>query len=159
MPDPASSSQPLPPTRSRPDASTPRSALAKTSESWQLMQQQLAGKAAPSTDPRFAAPAWQQWPFNLYAHAYGQLSDWSLEALGTGLDLALCEATFTQDHEGTAQHMSGRQAGASARAAGAKRLVVTHRWPTIGAEALRAEAQEAFGGPLAQAAVGRGYSL
>jgi ribonuclease BN (tRNA processing enzyme) len=84
---------------------------------------------------------------------------WSLEALGTGLDLALCEATFTKDHEGTAQHMSGRQAGSSARAARAKRLVITHRWPTIAAGALRAEAEAAFGGPLSQAAVGRGYSL
>jgi ribonuclease BN (tRNA processing enzyme) len=84
---------------------------------------------------------------------------WSLERLGTGLDLALCEATYTQDHEGTAQHMSGRQAGSSARAARARRLVVTHRWPTIDASALRAEVVGAFAGPLAQAAVGRGYSL
>jgi ribonuclease BN (tRNA processing enzyme) len=84
---------------------------------------------------------------------------WSLDALGTGLDLALCEATYTKDHEGTAQHMSGRQAGASARAAGARRLVVTHRWPTIAADALGAETRAAFDGPLSQAAVGRGYSL
>jgi ribonuclease BN (tRNA processing enzyme) len=84
---------------------------------------------------------------------------WSLEALGTGLDLALCEATYTLEHEGTAQHMSGRQAGRTARAAGARRLVVTHRWPTIASGAVRAEAADAFGGPVAQAAVGRGYSL
>lgn len=84
---------------------------------------------------------------------------WSLEALGSGLDLALCEATYTKDHEGTAQHMSGRQAGETAKAARARRLVVTHRWPTIAAGALRAEAADAFGGPVAQAAVGRGYSL
>jgi ribonuclease BN (tRNA processing enzyme) len=84
---------------------------------------------------------------------------WSLEALGTGLDLALCEATYTKDHEGTLGHMSGRQAGSSAKAAGAKRLVVTHRWPTISAGALKAEAQEAFGGPVSQAAIGRGFSL
>ncbi len=56
---------------------------------------------------------------------------WSLGALGTGLDLALCEATYTKDHEGTAQHMSGRQAGSTAKAARARRLVVTHRWPSI----------------------------
>jgi len=84
---------------------------------------------------------------------------WSLAALGTDLDLALCEATYTKEHEGTAQHMSGRQAGRTAKAAGAGRLVVTHRWPTIAAGAVRAEAAEAFGGPVAQAAVGRGYSL
>jgi ribonuclease BN (tRNA processing enzyme) len=84
---------------------------------------------------------------------------WSLEALGPGLDLALCEATYTKDHEGTLQHMSGRQAGASAKAEGARRLVVTHRWPTIAADAVGAEAAAAFGGPVGQAAVGRGYSL
>jgi ribonuclease BN (tRNA processing enzyme) len=84
---------------------------------------------------------------------------WSLEALGTGLDLALCEATYTKNDEGTAQHMSARQAGSTARAAGARRLVVTHRWPTVSAQAVRCEASEAFGGPVTQAAVGHGYSL
>jgi ribonuclease BN (tRNA processing enzyme) len=84
---------------------------------------------------------------------------WSLAALGDDLDLALCEATYTQDHEGTAQHMSARQAGDSAKAARARRLVLTHRWPTIPAAAVAAEAAAAFGGPLAQAVVGRGYSL
>jgi ribonuclease BN (tRNA processing enzyme) len=84
---------------------------------------------------------------------------WSLDALGRGLDLALCEATYTQEYEGTAQHMSGREAGRTAKAAGARRLVVTHRWPTMAAGAVGAEAAAAFGGPVAQAAVGRGYSL
>ncbi len=60
--------------------------------------------------------------------------DWCPETCsGTGLDLLLCEATYTAEHEGTAGHLSGRQAGASARAAGAQRLVITHRWPTIDA--------------------------
>jgi ribonuclease BN (tRNA processing enzyme) len=84
---------------------------------------------------------------------------WSFSALGTGLDLALCEATYTKDQEGTYQHMSARQAGSTARAAKARRLVVTHRWPTVPAAAVAAEAEEAFGGPVAQAAVGHGYSL
>ena len=55
--------------------------------------------------------------------------DWSLEALGPALDLALCEATLSSDEEGKVQHMSARQAGASARAAGARRLLLTHLWP------------------------------
>ena len=84
---------------------------------------------------------------------------WSLSALGTGLDLALCEATYTKDHEGEYQHMSARQAGMTAREAKVRRLVVTHRWPTVAAAAVRAEAEEAFGGPVTQAAVGHGYSL
>lgn len=84
---------------------------------------------------------------------------WPLSALGTDLDLALCEATYTHEHEGTAQHMSGRQAGAAARQAGAARLVVTHRWPSADPAAVLDEARRAFGGPVAAAEVGRGYSL
>jgi ribonuclease BN (tRNA processing enzyme) len=85
--------------------------------------------------------------------------EWSLSSFGPDLDLALCEATYTFEHEGTAGHMSGRQAGANARDAGARRLVVTHRWPTVTAEAILAEATETFGGHVDQAAVARGYSL
>ena len=44
--------------------------------------------------------------------------------------------------------MSGRQAGATATAAGARRLVVTHLWPTIPAAAVEREAADAFGGPV-----------
>lgn len=84
---------------------------------------------------------------------------WSLEALGRDLDLALCEATYTAEQEGTAGHMSGRQAGRSARAARARRLVVTHRWPHLPAAVVRAEATEAFGGRVDTAAVGRGFTL
>jgi len=84
---------------------------------------------------------------------------WSPEALGNGLDLLLCEATYTEEHEGTAGHLSGRQAGAAARAAGAQRLVITHRWPTIDARAVADEAEAAFGGPVEQAAIGKEFTL
>ncbi len=85
--------------------------------------------------------------------------NWSFSSLGPGIDLALCEATYTAEHEGTAGHLSGRQAGANARSAGVRRLVVTHRWPTITAGAVLAEATDSFGGPVGQATVGRGFSL
>ena len=84
---------------------------------------------------------------------------WPLAALGHDLDLALCEASYTQEHEGTALHMSGRQAGAAARAARARRLVITHRWPSIDAHAVAAEAAAAFAGPVETAVAGRGFSL
>jgi ribonuclease BN (tRNA processing enzyme) len=84
---------------------------------------------------------------------------WTLDELGSGLDLILCEATYTADHEGTNGHMSGRQAGAAAHAAGAKRLVITHRWPTIDAGAVATEAEAAFGGPVEQATIGRKFTL
>ncbi len=83
----------------------------------------------------------------------------SLAELGTGLDLLLSEATYTFEHEGTADHMSGRQAGAQARRAGAKRLVITHRWPTIEPGALASEAEAAFGGPVEHAVIGKEFVL
>ncbi len=84
---------------------------------------------------------------------------WSLTELGTDLDLALCEASFTVDHEGTPGHMSGRQAGEQAARAGARRLVVTHRWPTIAASSVASEAEAAFGNPVEQAAIGKEFIL
>lgn len=81
--------------------------------------------------------------------------DWSFSALGQGVGVALCEATYTARDEGTFQHLSGRQAGAMARAAGVARLVVTHRWPTVSADDLSREAAEAFGAPVEQAVIGQ----
>ncbi len=73
---------------------------------------------------------------------------WSLEALGPGLDLAICEATFLQDKEGSYQHMSARQAGATARAAEVKRLLLSHLWPTVDPAASALEAAASFGAPV-----------
>jgi ribonuclease BN (tRNA processing enzyme) len=70
---------------------------------------------------------------------------WSVEELASDVGTFLCEATFTQESEGSLQHLSGRQAGAMARAAGVGRLILTHRWPTVSAEAVRREAETAFG--------------
>jgi len=84
---------------------------------------------------------------------------WSAESLGSGLDLFLCEATYTVEHEGTAGHLSGRQAGEAARAAGTRRLVITHRWPTVDGRAVAEEARDAFGGPVEQAAIGKEFTL
>ncbi|MBV8295941.1 MAG: MBL fold metallo-hydrolase [Acidimicrobiia bacterium] len=84
---------------------------------------------------------------------------WSLEELGSGLDLALCEATFLREQEGTAQHLSARQAGASARAAGAGRLVLTHIWPTVDSDLSRAEAADAYGDPVEVAVMNETYLI
>ena len=70
---------------------------------------------------------------------------WSFSAFGPGIDLGLCEATYLADREGTAGHLSARQAGAMARDAGVQRLVLTHIWPTVDPEASRAEAEAAYG--------------
>jgi len=84
---------------------------------------------------------------------------WSLAHLGTGLDLALCEATYLRDSEGTAHHMSARQAGLSGREAGVARLVLTHRWPTVPAQAAWEEGSEAFGAEVTLAEPNREYQL
>jgi ribonuclease BN (tRNA processing enzyme) len=82
-----------------------------------------------------------------------------MESLGPGIDLALCEATFLQDREGSVQHFSARQAGTTARAAGARRLVITHLWPTLDRAASQAEAEAAFGAPVEVAAIDAVYSV
>lgn len=82
---------------------------------------------------------------------------WAMSSLGAGLDLALCEATFLSDREGTVQHLSARQAGATARQAGVGRLVITHIAPGIDRMAAETEAEAAFGAPVEVAGIGARY--
>lgn len=84
---------------------------------------------------------------------------WSLGELGSDLDLALCEATFLSDREGTVQHMSARQAGISARESGVKRLVITHLTPGVNRDAARQEAEKSFGAAVEVAAIGATYQI
>ncbi|MGI8983154.1 MAG: MBL fold metallo-hydrolase [Acidimicrobiales bacterium] len=86
-------------------------------------------------------------------------SAWSLEALGPGLDLVLCEASLSTEEEDTMQHLSARQAGAQARAAGAGRLVLTHLWETVDLGEAQSRGAEAFGAPVAVAEVGARYEV
>lgn len=87
---------------------------------------------------------------------------WSLSALGdlgTGgpVGLALCEASLTRDEERRVQHLSARQAGVSARAAGVGRLVLTHLVPGRDPDQARAEAAAVFGEAVEVAELGRTY--
>jgi ribonuclease BN (tRNA processing enzyme) len=79
---------------------------------------------------------------------------WSVDELGDDIGTFLCEATYTQELEGSLLHLSGREAGAMARAAGVGRLILTHRWPTVAADNVRREAERAYGRPVEQASAG-----
>lgn len=82
---------------------------------------------------------------------------WSPTELGPGLDTLLCEATFLADGEGRSMHLSGRQAGTAATAAGVDRLLLTHTQPGIDRAAVRAEAVTTFDGEVITVAENEEY--
>ncbi len=85
---------------------------------------------------------------------------WSFAEFGAPIDLGVCEATHLLDREPEGVlHLSGRQAGAMARAAGVTRLVLTHVSPGVDAEAVRAEAAAAFGAPVELALEHRTFTI
>jgi len=77
-----------------------------------------------------------------------------LLALAAGADLLLCEATLQGDGEPWPYHLSAAAAGALARDAGVRRLLLTHLAPMLDPARSVAEAAEAFGGPVEWAAPG-----
>ena len=75
-----------------------------------------------------------------------------LVELARGADVLLCEATWPHtcrvvDEPPPGIHLSGRQAGEHAAAAGVGRLLLTHVPAWFDGAALLAEAREAFDGP------------
>lgn len=84
---------------------------------------------------------------------------WSVSSFGADVDLFVCEATLTTDEEGLAPHISAREAGAMAAAAGVRRLVLTHHWPGGDAEAQRAAAEATFGRPVELATINERFTL
>lgn len=84
----------------------------------------------------------------------------SLDPEGIGFDLALCEATLTEAQAGMTQHLSGGQAGAMARAAGVRRLAITHLYEGVGGDRVdAASGDEAFGGPVEVALSGHIFTV
>jgi ribonuclease BN (tRNA processing enzyme) len=77
---------------------------------------------------------------------------WSVEAFEHGADLVLSEATYLDDEKSAPIHLSAREAGEAAKAAGARRLVLTHLWPQVDREQAAAEGAAAFGEPVDLAA-------
>ena len=78
--------------------------------------------------------------------------EWSCEAFGPSADLVLSEATYQHDDIRAPIHLSARQAGEAAREAKARRLMLTHLWPTIDPVASVEEGSEAFGHAVSLAA-------
>lgn len=81
-------------------------------------------------------------------------------ALADGADLLLAEASFIDGPANpTGVHLTGREAGEMARAAGVPRLVVTHVPPWHDAATALAEAEDALGRPCELAAPGARYEV
>jgi ribonuclease BN (tRNA processing enzyme) len=83
----------------------------------------------------------------------GELSDFARDA-----DVLLIEATLPRpERSGKRGHLTPREAGEHARAAGAKRVVITHFSDELGTDWARDEAAEGFGGAVEVAREGAVY--
>lgn len=79
----------------------------------------------------------------------------ALVDLAHGVDLLVCEAGFPDDETNPADlHLSGRDAGEHAAAAGVRRLLLTHVPPWGDPNEALAAARSAFGGPVTLARPG-----
>lgn len=82
---------------------------------------------------------------------------WELSSLGSGIDVALVEATLPESERDAVQHLTGRQAGSQAARAGVASLVLIHLAPGSDPDARLAEANAAFDGPVAVARTNERY--
>jgi len=86
--------------------------------------------------------------------------EWSMAKLGSRVDLAIVEATYGTDVEAEGmKHLSARMAGEMARAAGAKRCVLTHFWPESDLTVHEREGESAYRAPVDLASPNKRYSL
>ena len=83
---------------------------------------------------------------------------WALSALGPGLDLALCEATFLSDREGTVQHLSAPSRRHRPRGRRRPPRHHPHR-PRHRPGGRRNRGRGRFGGPVEVAGIGACYQL
>jgi ribonuclease BN (tRNA processing enzyme) len=78
-----------------------------------------------------------------------------LLSLANGADVFLSEASWQEDGgERQPIHLTGRQAGETARDAGVDTLILTHIWPTLDRALSQAEAAETFPGEIVLAQEG-----
>jgi ribonuclease BN (tRNA processing enzyme) len=75
-------------------------------------------------------------------------------------DLLICEATYIEGADASPNiHLWAKQAGRVAADAGAKRLVLTHVWPSFDPEQAVREAALAYSGPIEAATEGKTYDV
>jgi len=94
-----------------------------------------------------------------YSGDTGPNSD--LEVVAADADLLLCEASIAGKRDGQSYpyHLTAGEAGASAEAAGVRRLVVTHFATGVVPEVAVAEAQSEFDGPVEAAQPGDAFTI
>jgi ribonuclease BN (tRNA processing enzyme) len=79
----------------------------------------------------------------------------ALVDLARGAELFLCEAAFVDGEPNPAgHHLTGREAGEHAAAAGVKQLMLTHILPWVDPAVQHAAARSAFSGPIGLARPG-----
>jgi ribonuclease BN (tRNA processing enzyme) len=84
----------------------------------------------------------------------------ALTEFASAADLILVEATLPRpERTGERGHLTPSEAGAHARAAGAKRLLLVHISDELDADWARGEAEDAFGGPVEVAREGATYEV
>ena len=83
---------------------------------------------------------------------------WSPLAFGIRPDLALLEATFGGGHS-LPVHLTAAEAGDRAAAVGARQLVLTHLLPGTDPARQKAEAEEAYAGPVTVAEPGITFAV
>jgi ribonuclease BN (tRNA processing enzyme) len=83
----------------------------------------------------------------------------ALVEFARGTDLLMVEATLDQPEEGRRGHLTWAEAGAHGRAAGARRLVLTHISADDDLDRARADAEREYGGPIEIAVEGASYTI
>jgi ribonuclease BN (tRNA processing enzyme) len=109
--------------------------------------------AVPHTNPTYALRV--EWCGSSLCYSADCAPNDALPELARGCDVLLAECSYGAGAVPPGvPHLDAAAAGAMARRAGARRLLLTHCYPEYDREAARAAAAAAFGGPVAWAREG-----
>jgi ribonuclease BN (tRNA processing enzyme) len=125
-----------------------------------MVQDQFTGRVLQTKHPLLTYALRLEEKTTGQVFAYSADTQWQDELVSfiQGADIFLCEAGF-QEHDQIRRqvggHLTSRQAGQIAKAAGVKKLVLTHFFPEYDLEVSRREAEEAFGSRVELATEGQ----